>query len=216
MRSLARRETDTHVGTGHASESKPATSMAVSRSHISRQLSRRLPYYLTPDEAHQLISAPENERDRLFLRILWETGARVSEAIGIKLAHVVRGGIRILGKGGRERVVFVQDGLVASILLWAQEQKLSQNDYIFPSRKGGHITKQRADQVIKAAAERASLERNVHAHLFRHGYAINFLNCSGRLDALQEQLGHKDINTTRIYLRLTDEDIRREVSKLQF
>ena len=55
-----------------------------------------------------------------------------------------------------------------------------------------------------------------HAHLFRHGYAINFLNCSGGLDALQEQLGHKDINTTRIYLRLSDEDVKREVQKIQF
>ena len=82
--------------------------------------------------------------------------------------------------------------------------------------KGGHITKQRADQIIKQAALRARLERNVHACLFRHGYAINFLNCSGRLDALQEQLGHRDINTTRIYLRLSDEDIKREVSRVQF
>ena len=56
----------------------------------------------------------------------------------------------------------------------------------------------------------------MHAHLFRHGYAINFLNHGGRLDALQEQLGHRDINTTRIYLRLTGEDVMREVSKIQF
>ena len=81
---------------------------------------------------------------------------------------------------------------------------------------GGHITKQRADQIINAAARRARLERNVHAHLFRHGYAINFLNCSGRLDALREQLGHPDINTTRIYLRLLDEDVKREVDKIRF
>ena len=62
-------------------------------------------------------------------------------------------------------------------------------------------------------------QRNVHAHLFRHGcerYAINFLNCGGRLDALQEQLGHRDINTTRIYLRLTSEDVMCEVAKVQF
>ena len=82
--------------------------------------------------------------------------------------------------------------------------------------EGGHITKQRADQIIKQAARRAGLERNVHAHLFRHGYAINFLNHGVRLDALQEQLGHRDINTTRIYLRLTSEDVKREVAKIQF
>ena len=78
------------------------------------------------------------------------------------------------------------------------------------------MTKQRADQIIKQAAQRANLERGVHARLFRHGYAINFLNCGGRLDALQEQLGHRDINTTRIYLRLTDADVKREVAKVEF
>jgi len=110
----------------------------------------------------------------------------------------------------------VQEGLVAAILFYAQQEGLNREDYLFASRKGGHITKQRVDQIIKKAARRANLQRNVHAHLFRHGYAINFLNCGGRLDALQEQLGHRDINTTRIYLRLSDEDVKREVAKIQF
>ena len=195
---------------------KPATSIPVSKSLMSRQVSRRLPYYLTLDEIHELINAAKCERDALFFRFLSETGTRVSEAIRIRLQDVSREGVRVLGKGGAERVVFVQEGLVAAVLFWAQEQGFGRDNFLFPSRKGGHITKQRADQIIKAAAESAGLQRNVHAHLFRHGYAINFLNCSGRLDALQEQLGHKDINTTRIYLRLSDEDIRREVAKLEF
>ena len=112
--------------------------------------------------------------------------------------------------------MFVQDSLVSAILFYAQENGINRGDFLFPSRKGGHITKQRADQIIKSAARRAGLDRSVHAHLFRHGYAINFLNCGGRLDALQEQLGHRDINTTRIYLRLTSEDVMREVAKIQF
>ena len=140
----------------------------------------------------------------------------MSEAIGLKLSDVSRQGIRVLGKGSRGRVVFVQDGLVSATLFYAQEGRLEGDDYLFPSRKGGCITKQRADQIIKTAARRACLQRGVHAHLFRHGYAINFLNCGGRLDALQEQLGHADINTTRIYLRLTSEDVMREVDKIQF
>ena len=163
-----------------------------------------------------IIEAAENERDRLLLRLMWETGARVSEAIAITLVDISRAGIRVLGKGSVERVIFVQGSLVAAILFYAQERSIERRDFIFSSWKGGHITKQRVDQIIKKAARKAKLERNVHAHLFRHGYAINFLNCSGRLDALQEQLGHRDINTTRIYLRLSDEDVMREVAKIQF
>ena len=193
-----------------------STTIAVARAHLSRQVSRQLPYYLTSEEAHRIIDAAQNQRDQLFLRLLWETGLRVSEAISVRLLDVSREGIRVVGKGGEERVVFVQDGLVSAILFHAQEMSLERSDFLFSSRKGGHITKQRADQIIKGAARRADLQRNVHAHLFRHGYAINFLNCSGRLDALQEQLGHRDINTTRIYLRLSDDDLRREVAKLEF
>ena len=192
------------------------SALTLAKAQVSQHLSRRLPYYITSDEAHQLIGAAENDRDRLFLRLLWETGLRVSEAINVKLVDVGREGIRVLGKGYVERVVFVQDSLVAAILFYAQERAIERDGYLFPSRKGGHITKQRADQVIKETARRAGLQRSVHAHLFRHGYAINFLNCGGRLDALQEQLGHRDINTTRIYLRLTSEDVMREVAKIHF
>ncbi len=186
------------------------------KAQVSQHLSRRLPYYLTPDEVHELIDVTEAERDRLFLRVLWETGVRVSEAIRLRLEDVGREGIRVLGKGSVERVVFVQDGLISAILFYAQANGIDRGAYLFPSRKGGHITKQRADQIIKRAARIARLDRNVHAHLFRHGYAINFLDCGGRLDALQEQLGHRDINTTRTYLRLTSEDVMREVGKIQF
>jgi len=129
---------------------------------------------------------------------------------------VGRDGIRVLGKGDVERVIFVQDGLVSAILFCAQDTALKRHDYLFQPRKGVHITKQRAAQIIKETAVRAGLERRVYAHLFRHGYAINFLNRGGRLDALQEQLGHRDINITWIYLRLSDEDIKREVARVQF
>ena len=183
---------------------------------VSAHVSQRLPYYLTPDDVHRLMVVAKNERDRLFFRVLWEGGLRVSEAARLRLEDIGRHGIRVLGKGSVERGGFVQEGLVTSILFYAQKHGLERDDYLFPSRKGGHITKQRADQIIKSAARRAGLERNVHAHLFRHGYAINFLNCGGRLDGLQEQLGHRDINTTRIYLRLTSEDVMREVAKIQF
>ena len=182
-------------------EKRSVPAITRGRAHVRQHLSRSLPYYLTPDEVHELMDVTEAERDRLFLRMLWETGVRVSEAIRLRLEDVGREGIRVLGKGSIERVVFVQDGLVSAILFHAQANGLDRGAYLFPSRKGGHITKQRADQIIKRAARIARLDRNVHAHLFRHGYAINFLNCGGRLDALQEQLGHRDINTTRIYLR---------------
>ena len=215
MKGLRRRDISSPTR-GTQGKPKSTSAVALARAQVSRHLSRRLPYYLTPEEAHALVDSAENERDHLLLRLLWETGTRISEAIRVRLGDVGRHGIRVLGKGDVERVVFVQDGLVSTILFNAQEQGLERIDYLFPSRKGGRLTKQRADQIIRKASSQANLQRNVHAHLFRHGYAINFLNHGGRLDALQEQLGQKDINTTSIYLRLSDEDVKREVAKIQF
>ncbi len=101
-----------------ATRSPRLHALTLAKNQVSKQLSRRLPYYLTPDEVHRLIEAADTERDRLLMRVLWETGVRISEAIAVRLADVGRGGIRVLGKGGVERVVFVQEGLVAPILFY--------------------------------------------------------------------------------------------------
>ena len=99
---------------------RPPSRIALVRAQVTRQLSRKLPYYLTPEEAHRIISASINARDHLLLRLLWETGGRISEAIALRLGDVSRDGIRVLGKGGVERVVFVQDSLINGILFYAQ------------------------------------------------------------------------------------------------
>ena len=125
-------------------------SVAQRRAQVRQHLSRSLPYYVTPEEAHKLEDAGQNPRDCLLMRVFWQTGVRVSEAIPLRLEDVGRQGIRVLGKGSVERVVFVQDALVSAILLYAQENGLDRDDFLFPSRGGGHITKQRADQIIKA------------------------------------------------------------------
>ncbi len=77
------------------------SALTLAKAQVSQHLSRRLPYYITSDEAHQLIGPAEDDRDRLFLRLLWETGLRVSEAINVKLVDVGREGIRVLGKRQR-------------------------------------------------------------------------------------------------------------------
>ena len=109
---------------GGIARPRPPGQIALARAQASRQLSRKLPYYLTPEEAHRIISASKNTRNRLFLRLLWETGVRVSEATRLRLGDVSRDGIRVLGKGNVERVVFIQDRLVSEILLYAQELAL--------------------------------------------------------------------------------------------
>ena len=180
--------------------SKSVPHLALARAQVSKHLSRRLPYYLTPEEAHQLIDAPRNDRDRLFLRLLWETGVRVSEAVKIRLVDVGRDGIRVVGKGAVERVVFVQNMLVASILFYAQETQLNR---MTTCLSRGKVVISPSSGPIRSSRRPPD------------GLVSSATNSGGRLDALQEQLGHRDINTTKIYLRLSDEDLKREAAKLQ-
>ena len=131
---------------------------------------------MTLEEAHELIDAAENERDRLFLRVLWETGVRVSEAIAIKLGEVGRNGIRLLGKGSVERVVYIQDGLSSAILFCAQERGMARNDCLFPSRKGSHFTKQRADQNIRGGAQIKIIFAPRKENVSEPGCAVNAIH----------------------------------------
>ena len=82
-------------------QSEGRSSIALASARVSRHLSRRLPYYLTPEEAHQIIEAARITRDRLFFQLLWETGVRVSEAIALRLCDVGRTGIRVRGPAHR-------------------------------------------------------------------------------------------------------------------
>ena len=131
---------------------------------------------------------------------------RVSEAVALRLSDVGRPGLRSFGKESMERVVLIQDDLANEILSYAQEKELNQASFLFISRKGAHITRQRADQIMRAAGRRAHLPRTVHANLFRYGHAINFLNSGGGLEALQELLGPDNTINTRVYLRISADD----------
>ncbi len=111
------------------------SALTLAKAQVSQLLSHRLPHYLTATESQQLIEATENERDRLFHRLLWETGVGVSEAIRLKLGDVGRHGVRVLGKGSRESVVFVQDGLVSAILFQYSNEEHKNRQPAVPTAK---------------------------------------------------------------------------------
>ena len=115
----------------------------------------------------------------------WGTGLWISEVIKLMPGGVSRDGIAMLGTGNINQVVFVQDGMVTVILFCVGERALRRSDYLFDLRKDGQIAKGRADQKIRQSTLEAGLQRNVHAHPFRHGYIINFLSCGGHRDAFR-------------------------------
>jgi len=166
---------------------------------------KELPEYLQPAEAHRLISAAADnrrgERDSLFLDLLLQTGIRVSEALAATPSNIIevdKQPVLVIkrGKGGKTRQVSLPKMLAFRLLHYRNEHSIAADQPFFP------ITRQRAWQIIKLAAQRAGIDKRTYPHLFRHSYAIEFLKQTGHPQALMTLLGHSSPSMTLRYLRL--------------
>ncbi len=184
---------------------------------------RPLPKLLSEAEVEALLEAarrwPGNEGARLLalVEMLYATGMRVSELVGLPLSAVARDPrwLTIHGKGGRERIV-----PLSRIARQATEAYLgvrgsflkpgATSTFLFPSRaRGGHLTRQRFAQRLKEIALEAGLDPSrVSPHVLRHAFATHLLAHGADLRSVQAMLGHADISTTQIYTHVLDERLK--------
>lgn len=175
-----------------------------------------LPKFLTEEEINRLFAIPdvateEGIRDRAVLEIMYATGLRVSELVGLKQVDIdlLAGLIVCHGKGGKERRV----PLGKSAIHWLQQYSAVKAGYgkqaaphVFLHR-GKPLTRQLAWSMIKRHAERAGL-KNVSPHTMRHSFATHLLQHGADSRSVQALLGHSDISTTQIYTHITDLHLR--------
>jgi len=175
-----------------------------------------LPKFLTEDEINHLLSAPdvsteEGIRDRAILEVMYATGLRVSELIGLKETDVdlMSGLIVCHGKGNKERRVPIGK----SAIHWLQQYGSvkagygkSSSPYVFLYR-GKQLTRQLAWAMIKTRAEEVGI-KNVSPHTLRHSFATHLLQHGADSRSVQALLGHSDISTTQIYTHITDGHLR--------
>ena len=175
-----------------------------------------LPKFLTEDEINRLLAAPdvsseEGVRDRAVLEIMYATGLRVSELVGLKHADidVLAGLVVCHGKGNKERRV----PLGKSAIHWLQQYAAVKTGYgkqtspnVFVHR-GKPFTRQLAWSMIKRHAENAGI-KNVSPHTLRHSFATHLLQHGADSRSVQALLGHSDISTTQIYTHITDVHLR--------
>ena len=184
-------------------------------------LGRPLPEALSEEEVDLLIQSPDPNsgpielRDRVMLEVLYATGLRVSELVGLQLTSVnIRQGIvRVLGKGSSERLVPIgEDALTwlgryidngRSALL---KRRLS--DVLFPSNRGQMMTRQTFWHAVKKYSLRVGIRRPVSPHTLRHAFATHLLNHGADLRAVQMMLGHADLSTTQIYTHVAKERLK--------
>jgi len=181
------------------------------------KLGRGLPNTLSESEVDQLIEAPDLEtpvgyRDRTMLELLYACGLRVSELVGLRLSQVNlrQGVIRIIGKGGKERLIPIGEQAIDWVARYVREargdllKKNLQNDVLFPSNRGSAMTRQAFWYRIKHYAAIARIEREISPHTLRHAFATHLLNHGADLRVVQLLLGHSDLSTTQIYTHIAD------------
>lgn len=188
---------------------------------------RPLPKLLAEDDVDKLLAAaqkregPDGLRLLALLEILYATGLRVSELVGLPL-NAIRPKERVVlvrGKGGRERMVPLGDAALRALedyLAVRKEHFLPEgadSRWLFPSRGAdGRLTRQRFGQLLKELAGEAGLPlRKVSPHVLRHAFATHLLAHGADLRAVQQMLGHADISTTQIYTHVLEERLRQLV-----
>ena len=184
------------------------------------KLGRPLPKGMTEAEVDALLATPNVEqplglRDRAMLELLYATGLRISELVGLRVGaiNVRQGVVRVLGKGGRERLVPIGDEALAWLARYfgdgrPQLIRGTSIDVVFPSLRGRAMTRQTFWHAIKKYVARAGIVRNVSPHTLRHAFATHLINHGADLRAVQMMLGHADLSTTQIYTHVAQSRLK--------
>ena len=175
------------------------------------KIGRALPKSLAEAQVESLLGAPDvadplGHRDRTMLEVLYATGLRVSELVGLKHSqvNVPQGVLRIVGKGNRERLIPLGDEAVHWLVEFLRGPRAEillerTTDYLFPTRRGDRMTRQAFWHIIKRYAQKAGVEVELSPHTLRHAFATHLLNHGADLRVVQMLLGHSDLSTTQIY-----------------
>jgi len=194
----------------------------VSREVRPPALPRSLPKAIPVDEVEALLKAaafdqtPLSLRDAALLELLYATGARISEAVGLDVdaLDLEGGAVRLLGKGSRERVVpvgrYAREAL-AAYLVRARPALAAAGrgtPAVFLNARGGRLSRQSAWTVLRAAADKAGIGSPVSPHTLRHSFATHLLDGGADVRVVQELLGHASVTTTQVYTLVTVDRLR--------
>jgi len=181
---------------------------------------QRLPSVLTYEEVDCLLQAPDTataagKRDAALLEVLYATGLRASELVGLRLEQIdaQTGVVKVRGKGGKERLVPM--GELAAIqledyLVHGRPQLLKQyrTSYIFVNRSGQGLSRQSLWKIVKKYVQLAGINKAISPHTLRHSFATHLLEGGADLRALQLMLGHADMTTTQIYTHIVQQRLQ--------
>ncbi len=188
------------------------------------KIGRRLPLFLTGDEINRLLAAPDTTRwqglrNRAILEVIYSSGIRVGELVGLDLDDLIldEGMIRVRGKGMKERYAFLGHYATEALSAWLNERsaildrhsdKVKGNP-VFLGSTGTRITARSVERMVEKYIKETGLNRKVTPHTLRHSFATHLLNAGADIRSIQELLGHKNLVTTQIYTHVSLEAMRK-------
>jgi integrase/recombinase XerD len=189
----------------------------------SPKIRRHLPGYLRLEEVEKLLEQPDSQtpmgvRDRAMLEVLYSTGLRVSELIGLRVSDLDSkvGCVRCIGKGDKERIVPVGKKALSMVDKYLREgrpdllrsAKASAGPALFVNRRGVALSRVGVWKILSAYGRRAGLRVALTPHMLRHSFATHLLERGADLRSVQLMMGHADISTTQIYTHVVEERLK--------
>lgn len=183
---------------------------------------KRLPTALALDDVEAILAAAGHaetalaRRDRALLEVLYGTGARISEAVGLDVDDLRiedgDGAVLLRGKGGKERVVPIGSYAIDALHTYLRGARIelvtSNSGALFLNARGGRLSRQSAWKILVTSAQRAGVQADVSPHTLRHSFATHLLDGGADVRTVQELLGHASVTTTQVYTLVTAERLR--------
>ncbi|MCK0206333.1 site-specific tyrosine recombinase/integron integrase [Ornithobacterium rhinotracheale] len=192
----------------------------------SPKIGRKLPDTLSLEEINKIVenidlSQKHGERNKAIIEMLYGCGLRVSELTELKISDLYfeEDFIQVLGKGNKKRLVpiaqYTQKILTNYLQLVRSHQTIQKaySDHVFINNRGTKLSRVMVFNIIKEAAERAGIKKNISPHTFRHSFATHLLENGGDLRSIQLMLGHESITTTEIYTHIDRSFLRKNIEK---
>ncbi len=172
---------------------------------------RKLPAVLTKDELKKLLNTIPTKKSKLMVSLTYACGFRVSELINLKVNDLnfdeMIGYVR-MGKGRKDRIFNIPKFLLKRLKRQVQKQKENNQEYLFTGPKG-RLTDRNLQKIVRIAAKKAGINKEVHPHTLRHSFATHLLENGIDIRKIQELLGHADLSTTQIYTHISTEELKK-------